>query len=66
MIIKIRCPVCNGSGAVEGWVASGQPGCDIGDGLMSYVSNELVKVCPACNGTGMQETRITDYPIMKK
>jgi len=50
--MKIRCPVCGGSGGVE-------PGFGtviVYDSYNVYSSdNKSAKPCPACLGTGMQE-----------
>ncbi len=51
MKVKVRCPVCNGTGGVEP---------DFGTGSIhshggGYVCDKSTKRCPACNGTGMQE-----------
>jgi len=49
--MKIRCPVCGGSGGVEPSFASGGVyGC--GNSTTYNISS---KRCPACGGTGMQE-----------
>lgn len=49
--MKYRCPICNGTGAVEPAFGSGWaplPG-------QSYTSAVSSKVCPGCDGSGMQE-----------
>jgi hypothetical protein len=50
--MKIRCPVCGGSGGVEPGFRSG---CVYYPGQYSITSAISVKQCPACGGTGMQE-----------
>lgn len=53
--MKVRCPVCNGTGTVEPAFQSSivsVPG-------QSYMHSQSGKVCPACNGTGMQEVTVT-------
>lgn len=53
--MKVRCPVCGGTGHVDPMFQSGivlNP-----NGL--YGSPGTGKVCPACNGTGMQEVTVT-------
>jgi hypothetical protein len=49
--MKIRCPVCGGSGGVE---PSFGTGCVYypGQGITSTIS---AKPCPACGGTGIQD-----------
>jgi hypothetical protein len=47
--VKIRCPVCNGSGSVE-------PGFGCGG---EVTSDKSCKKCPACEGKGWQEVQ---YP----
>ena len=42
----IRCPVCDGSGAVEAWFGTG---C-----LPENLKGLKEKQCPACFGTGIQ------------
>jgi DnaJ-class molecular chaperone len=52
--IKVRCPVCNGGGAVEPWFGQGYalvPG-------QTIVASESSKKCPACDGNGMQTVTI--------
>jgi hypothetical protein len=49
--MKVRCPICNGTGGVElcfgtGYVMSPTDGC---------THNICAKQCPGCGGTGMQE-----------
>ena len=51
---QIRCPVCNGCGAVEAWFGSGiKP---------ENLQNLKEKECPACHGTGIQT--IFDYSLL--
>jgi RecJ-like exonuclease len=48
--MQVRCPVCNGTGAVEPSFQSGMakaPG-------ETYTAGVSCKVCPACHGVGMQ------------
>lgn len=47
---QIRCPVCNGCGAVEVWFGTGKlPYDEIG-----WTGEPRSKQCPACLGTGIQ------------
>jgi hypothetical protein len=47
---QIRCPVCNGCGAVEEWFGTGKlPYDEIG-----WTWEKQSKQCPACLGTGIQ------------
>jgi len=48
--MKVRCPICNGTGGVEPRFGSGS--CD----TPTYTSTASSKICPGCGGTGMQET----------
>ena len=50
--MKVRCPVCEGSGGVEPTFHSGCAYCRPGQAITVGIS---VKQCPACGGTGMQE-----------
>ncbi len=52
--IKVRCPVCNGGGAVEPWFGQG---CVLVPG-QTIAAAESAKKCPACDGTGMQTVTI--------
>jgi len=49
--MKVRCPICNGTGGVEPCFGTGY--------MMSptdgYTSNVCAKQCPGCGGTGMQD-----------
>lgn len=46
----IRCPVCNGCGAVEEWFGTGKlPYDEIG-----WTGEKQSKQCPACLGSGIQ------------
>lgn len=59
--MKVRCPVCNGTGAVDPSFASGFEGSSHPDtpGVRYFVAGTTGKICPACNGTGMQEVTVT-------
>ncbi len=50
---QIRCPVCNGCGAVEAWFGTGF--------LPESMKGLKEKQCPACLGTGIQI--IFDYSL---
>ena len=52
--MKIRCPVCGGSGGVEPSFGSGAV---YGTGF-NGVSTASSKPCPACGGSGIQEERV--------
>ena len=57
--MKVRCPICNGTGGVEpcfgtGYVMSTTDG---------YTSNVCAKQCPGCQGTGMQEVPDVRYEL---
>jgi len=54
--MKVRCPVCNGTGKVPK---------DFGLGKCKEIPKDIYyRVCPGCDGTGIQwENRdITSYP----
>ncbi len=46
----IRCPVCNGCGAVEVGFGTGK----LPDDEIGWAGEKESKQCPACLGTGMQ------------
>jgi hypothetical protein len=49
--MKIRCPVCGGSGGVEPSFGTGQV-----YGVGIYPTSTIsAKPCPACGGTGIQD-----------
>jgi len=50
--MKIRCPVCRGSGGVEPTFASGCVYTGRAEWCSAFVS---AKTCPACDGSGLQE-----------
>ncbi len=54
--MKIRCSVCNGTGAVSTIFASGYV--DTGRG---YTGTEISKPCPVCSGTGIQTVTVNEF-----
>lgn len=52
---QIRCPVCNGCGAVEAWFGTGF--------LPESMKGLKEKQCPACLGTGIQIVTDPCYTI---
>lgn len=57
-MIKIRCPVCDGCGAVEAWFGTKT--------LPENLQGMKEKQCPACLGTGIQYTHDPTYTIQPK
>ena len=52
--MKVRCPICNGTGGVEPSFGTGIVLDRNGSG---YAGGSTCKQCPGCNGTGMQEAQ---------
>lgn len=59
---KVKCLVCNGTGAVDPSFGSGIPGSESSDGVSrTFISDISAKICPACNGLGMQIVTATVF-----
>lgn len=59
---KVKCLVCNGTGAVDPSFGSGIPGSKSSDGVSrTFISDISTKTCPACNGSGMQIVTATMF-----
>ena len=58
--MKVRCPICNGTGGVEPCFGTGMVLDPRGNG---YTAGGSSKPCPGCGGTGMQE--VCNYPYQE-